>query len=135
MMVSEMFDVGRMCVKIAGRDAGKQCVVVDVLDHTFVMVDGETRRRKVNIKHLEPLDKIIDIAKNASHDDVKASFESMGTIIKDSKPKKKAARPKRVKQKVKKVTGKKQKTAKPNAVKTDRTSLESAVESKKAKST
>jgi large subunit ribosomal protein L14e len=73
-----MMDIGRICVKIAGRDAGKKCVVIDVLDGNFVMIDGETRRRKCNILHLEPLDKTADIKKNASHAEVSKAFASLG---------------------------------------------------------
>ena len=29
-----MIEVGRVCVKIAGRDAGKKCAVIKVLDDT-----------------------------------------------------------------------------------------------------
>ena len=56
-----MYKVGRLCVKLAGRDAGKKCVIVDVLKDNYVMIDGATRRRKCNIAHLEPLDKCIKI--------------------------------------------------------------------------
>ena len=38
-----MFQVGRLCIKIAGRDAGKKCVIVSVLDDVFVLIDGEWR--------------------------------------------------------------------------------------------
>jgi ribosomal protein L14E/L6E/L27E len=34
-----MFKVGTVCVKIAGRDAGKSCVVVEELDKGMVLVD------------------------------------------------------------------------------------------------
>lgn len=89
-----MIDIGRVCVKIAGRDAGKKCVVVSLLDKKFVLVDGETRRRKCNIIHLEPLDKVIDIKENASHDDVAKSFKSFGIELAGKKKSKKAvARP------------------------------------------
>ncbi len=47
-----IFSVGRMCVKIAGRDAGRKCVVVEQLDDVFVLVDGNVRRKKVNVKQL-----------------------------------------------------------------------------------
>ena len=97
-----MFEVGTLCVKIAGRDAGKQCAVVEVLDQQHVLIDGETRRRKVNVKHLEPLPKTIDISKGASHEDVTKAFDLLGVKIVDTKPRQKAARPKKVrKQKVK----------------------------------
>ena len=83
-----MLDVGRVCVKLAGRDAGKTCVIVDVLDKEYVLVDGETRRRKVNVQHLEPTAKTIDVAKGASHDDVKSAFKTHLQIdLPDKKPK------------------------------------------------
>jgi len=65
-----MLEIGRVCVKLAGRDAGKTAVIVDVLSEPFVLIDGEVRRRKCNIKHLEPLERTIEIKKNASHADV-----------------------------------------------------------------
>ena len=49
-----IFSVGRVCVKIAGRDAGRKCVVVQQVNDHYVVVDGNTRRKKVNINHLEP---------------------------------------------------------------------------------
>jgi len=75
-----MVDIGRVCVKIAGRDAGKKCVVVDVLGKEMVMIDGETRRRKCNLAHIEPLDKKVDIKKGASHEDVMAALKSAGFL-------------------------------------------------------
>lgn len=91
-----MIDVGRICVKTAGRDAGKKCVVIEVIDSNFVMIDGETRRRKCNILHLEPLDKTADIKKNASHAEVVKAFESLGFAVHAPKTKQKpAARPMR----------------------------------------
>ena len=101
-----MFNIGKLCVKIAGRDAGKQCAVVDIIDHQHVLIDGETRRRKVNVKHLEPLPRQIDISKGASHEDVTKAFESVGVTIKDTTPRKKAARPKKVRKKKVKVVPK-----------------------------
>ncbi len=95
-----MFEVGRLCVKLAGRDAGKKCVVVDVLDENHVLVDGEARRRKCNLKHLDPLGESLDVKKGASRADVKKAFKVIGIELMDSKPKKAGERPK--KQKLKK---------------------------------
>lgn len=92
-----MIEVGRLCVKTAGRDSRKQCVVVDVLDDNYVMIDGETRRRKCNIKHLEPLKEKISIKKGDSHDKILAEFKKLGVEIKDSTPKKAGERPKKQK--------------------------------------
>jgi len=89
-----MIEVGRIMVKIAGRDAGKKGAVIDILDDKYVMIDGETRRRKVNILHLEPLNQIIKIEKNASHDAVAKAFEELGLKARQTRPKPKTQRPK-----------------------------------------
>jgi large subunit ribosomal protein L14e len=91
-----MIEVGRLCIKIAGRDAGKKCVIVEVLDEKFVMIDGETRRRKCNQMHLETLEEKIDIKKGASHADVAAAFKKLGLTARETKPKAKKVRPRRL---------------------------------------
>ena len=111
-----LFEVGRMCVKLAGRDAGRKCVVVEQLDETYVLVDGATRRKKVNIKHLEPLTETIDLNSGASHDEVRAAFKNLGLEVFDSKPKQTPQRKKHLK-KVKDKTEKKPVKAKPKVEK------------------
>lgn len=101
-----MFDIGRVCVKIAGRDAGLKCVVVQVLDGNYVMIDGETRRRKCNTAHLEPMDQVLDIGENASHLQV---AKALGMEPKKASQKQKAEKPKAVR----KVTKRPKKEAKP----------------------
>ena len=109
-----LFEVGRLCVKIAGRDAGRTCVVVEELGHSYVMVDGATRRKKVNVLHLEPLADMVKLKANASHDEVKKAFEKLGLPVWETKPKKAAARPKKQKkQKVKAEVKEEKKAAKP----------------------
>lgn len=90
-----MIGVGRVCVKIAGRDAGLRCVVVDVLDDKYVLIDGETRRRKCNVLHLEPLDKIVGVRKGASHEDVAKIMKKEGWKVWQTKPKKPSPRPRK----------------------------------------
>ena len=85
-----MIEIGRICVKIAGRDAGKQCVVVDIIDDNHVLIDGETRRRKCNITHLEPTNRKIAVKKGADHAAVSAAFKELGIELPVKKPKKKA---------------------------------------------
>jgi len=82
-----MIEIGRLCVKIAGRDAGKKCVVVDTVDKNFVLIDGETRRRKCNAAHLEPTSQKLEIEKGASHEKVVAAFKAIDITIVDRKPK------------------------------------------------
>lgn len=72
-----MFEVGRVVMKIAGRDAGKVGVVIKVIDDKFVMIDGFTRRKKVNIKHLVPLKKIINIKEEAKREEILPLLEPL----------------------------------------------------------
>ena len=88
-----MIEVGRLVVKIAGRDAGKKGVIIDILDDKFVLVDGETRRRKVNILHIEPLTQVANIGKNAPHDEVARVLDELGLKARETKPKPKTQRP------------------------------------------
>lgn len=74
-------EVGRVCLKLAGRDAGKRCVIVDVIDRNYVLVTGPkdltgVRRRRVNMSHLEPLDERVDVRRNASDEIVKEALGS-----------------------------------------------------------
>ena len=69
------FDVGRVCVKTEGRDAGKRCVIVDVLDKNFVLCSGPenvtgVRRRRVNMNHLKPLEEKFEIMKGATDEQI-----------------------------------------------------------------
>ena len=108
-----MIEIGRICIKTAGRDAGLKCVVVDILDNKFVLIDGETRRRKCNILHLEPIKEIIKIKKNASHEDIKKEFEKLGLKVRETKPKPKTKKPKKIRKTSEQLREqKKEKTAK-----------------------
>lgn len=68
-------DVGRVCVKLTGREAGCRCVIVDIIDRNYVLVTGPqeitgVRRRRVNMSHLKPLDERIEINRNASDQEI-----------------------------------------------------------------
>jgi large subunit ribosomal protein L14e len=68
-------EVGRVCVKLNGRETGLKCVIVDVIDKNFVLVTGpqklsRVRRRRTNVKHLEPTEDTLEIKKGASDEDV-----------------------------------------------------------------
>lgn len=90
-----MIEIGRLYVKTAGRDAGLKCVIIDILDDKFVLIDGCTRRRKCNIMHLEPLKDTIKIKKKASHEDIKKEFEKLGLKVRETKSKPKTERPRK----------------------------------------
>jgi len=73
-------EVGRICVKTAGRELGSKCVIVDVVDSNYVLVTGPkslsgVKRRRTNVKHIEPtLDKV-DLKKGATDDEVLKALE------------------------------------------------------------
>jgi large subunit ribosomal protein L14e len=73
-------EVGRVCVKKFGRDAGGKCVIVDVIDKNFVLVTGPkdvtgVRRRKVNVSHLDLTEEKIEISKEASDEEVRNALQ------------------------------------------------------------
>ena len=97
-----MMNIGQLCIKIAGRNAGSYCVIVDKVDESFVLIDGNVKRKKCNIRHLEPLDKVLKIKKGASTASVHEAMKKEKIKILTTKPKtKKTERP--VKQRKKKV--------------------------------
>jgi large subunit ribosomal protein L14e len=70
-------EVGRICVKIAGREAGEKCVIVEVIDDKFVEVVGTTmKNRKCNIKHLEPVEQTMEI-KSEDVEEIKKELEAV----------------------------------------------------------
>ncbi|MEM2815963.1 MAG: 50S ribosomal protein L14e [Candidatus Bathyarchaeia archaeon] len=78
-------EVGRICVKVAGREAGMKCVIVDVIDKNFVLVTGPksitgVKRRRSNINHLEPLAQKIDIKRGASDEEVIEALKAKGLL-------------------------------------------------------
>ncbi|PIZ52105.1 50S ribosomal protein L14e [Candidatus Woesearchaeota archaeon CG_4_10_14_0_2_um_filter_33_13] len=108
-----LYQIGRICMKLAGRDAGKKGVIIEIIDNQFVILDGATRRKKVNVKHLEPMEQIVKIKDKASHQEVKSVLEKVGIIVTDKKSKKPAQRQFPVRKSKKTVMVKEGKTKKP----------------------
>jgi large subunit ribosomal protein L14e len=78
-------EVGRICVKQAGRENGKKCVVIDVMDKSFVLVTGPKKitgikRRRVNINHVMPLTDRIEVKRGASDEEVVQVLEAAGKL-------------------------------------------------------
>jgi len=68
-------DIGRVCIKTMGRERGKRCVIVDIVDRSFVLVTGPksvtgVKRRRANVGHIELLDEMVKIPRRASDDEV-----------------------------------------------------------------
>ncbi len=64
-MTNTILQVGRVCIKKYGRDAGSRAVITKVTEGAFVNVVTAKRpnERRCNVSHLEFLDEIIDISK------------------------------------------------------------------------
>lgn len=84
-------EVGRLCVKLSGREAGLKCVVIDVVDKSFALITGPktvsgVRRRRVNINHVEPLEESVDVKRGASDEDVAQVLKKAGKLEEMAKP-------------------------------------------------
>jgi large subunit ribosomal protein L14e len=86
-------EIGRICIKLVGREAGRKCIIVDVMDKNFVLITGPkdltgVKRRRANANHIEPLKDKIKIKRGAPDEKVtealKASdkLEEMKQMIK-----------------------------------------------------
>jgi large subunit ribosomal protein L14e len=76
-------EIGRICVKTAGREAGHKCVVVDLIDKNFVLVTGPKdvtgiKRKRVNMGHIEPTQDKIDIERGATDESVANALDAAG---------------------------------------------------------
>lgn len=69
-------EIGRICFKLAGRESGKRCVIVDMIDDNFVLINGpQVKRRRCNLKHLELSDQKIEISKGSSTEEVEKALK------------------------------------------------------------
>jgi len=80
-------EVGRLCIKTAGREAGRYCVVLKSIDSNFVLITGPkvltgVKRRKCNVEHLEPTQYSLKIKEDASEREVLEAYEKAGLIAK-----------------------------------------------------
>jgi len=78
-------EIGRICVKLVGREAGRKCVIVDLADKSFVLVTGPksvtgVKRRRVNIGHIEPLMDKIEIKRDVSDEEVVDALKAAGKL-------------------------------------------------------
>jgi len=78
-----LYETGRICVKVVGREAGSHCVVVEEKETNYVIVTGPkkitgVRRRLCNIRHLEPLETILEISAGADDEAVEKAIADAG---------------------------------------------------------
>lgn len=75
--------IGRVCVKVAGREATRKCVIIDVIDKNFVVITGPKsltgiRKRKVNVSHLSFTPYKLDIKPGSSDEQVLQAIKDKG---------------------------------------------------------
>jgi large subunit ribosomal protein L14e len=128
-----MIEIGRICLKLAGRDAGRDCVIVDILDNNYVLIDGNVRRRKCNVFHLEPKTDVIKIKKGASHEEIKKEFSKLKLDVWDTKKKEKTERPRKIRGKKKADKVEEEKPKKKGAKKNIDAKVVSVTDKEKAK--
>lgn len=68
-------EIGRICIKTTGREAGKKCVILDILDKNFALITGPSeltgvKRRRANLNHLQPTEEKVEIKKGVSDEEV-----------------------------------------------------------------
>ncbi|MEM4647723.1 MAG: 50S ribosomal protein L14e [Candidatus Pacearchaeota archaeon] len=95
---------GRVCIKTAGKERNKPCVIIDVIDDKYVLIDGLVKRRKCNINHLKFLDKVIKIDEKTNKEKIIKALVDEGIISKE-----KFEKIKKLEERKKKKNGKKEK--------------------------
>lgn len=84
-------EVGRVCVKEFGRETGKKCIIIDIMDKSFVLVTGPkkvsgVRRRRTNINHIEPTQVKLDVTRGASDEEITSVLEAAGMLEEMAQP-------------------------------------------------
>ena len=84
-------EVGRICVKLTGREAGRKCVIVDIMDKSFVVITGPkivtgVKRRRANMNHVEPLQDKIAIKRGATDEEVTEELKASGKLEEMGQP-------------------------------------------------
>lgn len=99
---SRFVESGRVCLVNYGSDLGKLCVIVEIIDHNKVLVDGTTitgvKRQSMPLKRLSLTDQKIELAPGSKTGAVFSAMKSgdvMGTWGASAWAKKIAIREKR----------------------------------------
>jgi large subunit ribosomal protein L14e len=76
-------EIGRICVKTAGREVGRKCVIMDIIDPNTVEITGPkelngVKRRRASIRHIEPTTEKIEIGRGSDDEAVLQAIEAAG---------------------------------------------------------
>ncbi|MEK6932208.1 MAG: 50S ribosomal protein L14e [Nanoarchaeota archaeon] len=67
--------IGRVIVKLSGKEAGRYGIIVDQLNENYVLIDGNLKRRRSNLIHLELTEQVLDIKKGAPTSEVREAMK------------------------------------------------------------
>ena len=78
-------EIGRICKKVNGRETGKRCVIVDIIDKNFVLITGpktitNVKRRRVNVNHVEPTSETLNITRGESDETIVEKAKTDGKL-------------------------------------------------------
>jgi large subunit ribosomal protein L14e len=84
-LVMPAIEVGRICLKLAGRESGKKCIIIEVIDKGFVMITGPkkvtgVKRRRASTNHIAPLKDKIGIKRGSSDEEVTQALTTAGKL-------------------------------------------------------
>ena len=69
-------EIGQICIKTRGREAGRKAVVLSAEKNGRVLIDGtKIKRKECNILHLFPLKEKIKVGKDAKHEEIVKALE------------------------------------------------------------
>ena len=95
-----VLEIGRVCMKLVGREAGMMCVILKGTENgkdkkSFVFVTGPkyltgVKRRKVNVNHVEPTQYKLEIKEDENDEEVLKAWEK-STLVKKFNLKKPSA--------------------------------------------
>jgi len=83
----EIMEIGTVCMKIAGREAGSYCVIVENVDDSFVIVTGpksitRIKRRRCNVNHLETTQEKFEIKEKEEDSKIEGLWKKSNLIEK-----------------------------------------------------
>jgi len=71
-------ELGQVCIKTRGREAGRMVVVLSKPKAGKVLVDGpKVKRKECNMLHLFPLSEQVKVREEESHEGVVKALKSM----------------------------------------------------------
>jgi large subunit ribosomal protein L14e len=64
-------EVGQICIKTMGREAGRKVIVLSEIKEGKVLIDGlKVKRKQCNIMHLFPLKEKLKVNEKTTHEEI-----------------------------------------------------------------